>query len=341
MAATGRLSANGPRPFDLGRDLEGVARLLEVAFAEEARRPGPPVQEELRNLRGLAPFLRFASLFSAEIEDAFAGYVWEVNGQIVGNVTVGTYQGDRRCWIIGNVGVLPAYRRQGIARRLTEAAIARARARGAEIVLLDVRADNRAAYTLYQDLGFRFLRATLEMRQTRTEPAFAPPPPGLTLRPLGPRDTYPLRRLQETATPADVLRFFPVRTRPLFGALVANLLPAALPPLRGQTHFWLGAEREGILVGAGQVVPQGASRLLRLVTASNNPRAGVELALVAALLATIRPNRNRTVLAEVDRDRPAAVEAFTRLGFEPVLEMHRLIKPLVPLHDETRDTGRI
>jgi ribosomal protein S18 acetylase RimI-like enzyme len=56
--------------------------------------------------------------------------------------------------LIWGVFVDPAYRRTGIARRLMESAIARARESGVEQVQLTVGAQNPRAQALYRSLGF-------------------------------------------------------------------------------------------------------------------------------------------------------------------------------------------
>jgi [ribosomal protein S18]-alanine N-acetyltransferase len=56
------------------------------------------------------------------------------------------------------VGVVPAARRQGVARALVDALIAEARRRAAVEMILEVRVDNTAARTLYDDYGFTPLR---------------------------------------------------------------------------------------------------------------------------------------------------------------------------------------
>lgn len=55
---------------------------------------------------------------------------------------------------VHNLAVHPAARRQGVGRALLEAALARARARGARRVFLEVRAGNTAARALYAACGF-------------------------------------------------------------------------------------------------------------------------------------------------------------------------------------------
>ena len=60
-------------------------------------------------------------------------------------------------WHLLTLGVAPACRRQGGARRLLQDLMQRATQEGAVAILLEVRASNRPARTLYQDMGFDFL----------------------------------------------------------------------------------------------------------------------------------------------------------------------------------------
>ena len=52
------------------------------------------------------------------------------------------------------LGVAPAWRRRGVARVLLRDLVARARAGGAQRLLLEVAADNTAAVALYTSVGF-------------------------------------------------------------------------------------------------------------------------------------------------------------------------------------------
>ncbi len=53
------------------------------------------------------------------------------------------------------IAVIPALRRQGIARTLLDLAMDRARAMGARMMFLEVAVSNRAAQALYDRAGFR------------------------------------------------------------------------------------------------------------------------------------------------------------------------------------------
>jgi ribosomal protein S18 acetylase RimI-like enzyme len=59
----------------------------------------------------------------------------------------------KHCGTLG-MGVLAAYRRQGLGERLLAACVADAKAKGLTRIELEARADNSAAIALYRKLGF-------------------------------------------------------------------------------------------------------------------------------------------------------------------------------------------
>ena len=58
------------------------------------------------------------------------------------------------CGSLG-MGILPGYRRQGLGHRLLEACIEKAWQKGLTRIELEARADNRAAISLYEKVGFK------------------------------------------------------------------------------------------------------------------------------------------------------------------------------------------
>lgn len=94
-------------------------------------------------------------MLRAEIEgNPFARFILARQGrdrEILGYVCYWVVFDELR---IMNVAVAPRARRQGIARRLVEHALAEGRARGARRGLLEVRASNGPALSLYGRLGF-------------------------------------------------------------------------------------------------------------------------------------------------------------------------------------------
>jgi ribosomal-protein-alanine N-acetyltransferase len=95
-----------------------------------------------------------ANSYRAEIADTRNRYyvaVEDAQGELLGwgGVLVAADAAE-----ILTVGVVPAARRQGLARRMLAALYAEARRRGAVEMFLEVRVDNAAAITLYEREGF-------------------------------------------------------------------------------------------------------------------------------------------------------------------------------------------
>lgn len=143
------------RPFDARRDLQKVADLIELGFSDTLDEEGLRYLSQMR--ARAASYKQYGWLGIAGHLDNFtmAGYVWEENGQLIGNLNLIPYlSGARRYYLIANVVVHPDYRRKGIGRALTTRAIEQARSAGAPAVWLHVRAENLGATTLYENLGF-------------------------------------------------------------------------------------------------------------------------------------------------------------------------------------------
>jgi len=172
---TARRDATGNlRPVAIRRDLDQIADLLDVAFADE-RRPGHGSAEGFSLLKGYGPLVALLSPFSPSLRECFTGYVWEEKGRIVGNASVSRLKGANEVWIVGNVGVHPDVRRHGIARLLTARAVDHARAEGARMVVLDVREENAPALALYTSMGFRPAGGHVQLLTSHADALHWPP----------------------------------------------------------------------------------------------------------------------------------------------------------------------
>ena len=118
------------RPME-ARDLERIAAVEREVFSD----PWP----ESFFLGELAQAGVHARV--AEFDGALAGYSVAWLGEAAGH--------------LGNLAVVPGRRRRGIARRLLEDLLDRARAEGASPLALEVRVSNFAAQGLYRAHGFR------------------------------------------------------------------------------------------------------------------------------------------------------------------------------------------
>ena len=153
----------GIRPFDLGRDLRAVSRLITEAFAEELDEQGEAALRELRILGYMSGLVRILYRSTGEFRNVFNGFVWVENKQVVGNVTVQRAASGSGRWRIANVAVSPAWRGRGISRALMEHALDYIREMGGSWAVLQVRGENEIARGLYERLRFENMGGTSEL----------------------------------------------------------------------------------------------------------------------------------------------------------------------------------
>ena len=191
----------------------------------------------------------FERRVAGEAIDLGASRLALVDGDVAGLILVAR-RGDASR--IAGLGVNAPWRRHGIGRELSQAAIDDARARGDRAVLLEVIEHNTAAAELYRGLGFQVRRRLVGYVGQTTSPG--------------------ADALMEVE-PSEVARAVAVHGEPdLPWQLDADTLRAALPPARGLT---LGG-RAYALVG-----PPGVLRAL--VVARPLRRQGWGTRLLAAL----------------------------------------------------------
>ena len=168
------------------------------------------ISDMFKSVKQLWPIFRLARIFFPALRDFLHGYFWEEEGRPVGMIVM-QRQNTTNTWHIGNVGVLPEFRRRGIARKLVAASLDFIREHGGEVALLDVIAENVPAYQLYQQMGFVHYTSRLELNylDENTLPEI-PPEDGYTVAPLGRFEWRPRFELEKDVTPPDVQQFEPV-----------------------------------------------------------------------------------------------------------------------------------
>ncbi|MEA3349640.1 MAG: GNAT family N-acetyltransferase, partial [Chloroflexota bacterium] len=111
------------RPFDMRRDLEPAADLIELCFAKTLTADGRRYLCDMRSAANKNSS-HWAMISAMRTSLPLAGFVWEEDGQVVGNLNLSPFfHWGRRIYLIANVAVNPNYRRRGIARALTKAAL--------------------------------------------------------------------------------------------------------------------------------------------------------------------------------------------------------------------------
>lgn len=157
------------RNFNIPEDLDILYDLILSAFhypdnpewnADEDETKG--LKETIKTFKRIYPLFKLTRWMSPAIRDSLLGFIWEDDDKPVGLVNV-SRRGTTDSWIIGNVAVLPKYRRRGIARKLIQAALELIKGKGGNLVILDLIAENLPAYELYKSLGFVRFTSSIEL----------------------------------------------------------------------------------------------------------------------------------------------------------------------------------
>ncbi len=268
------------RRFDLRRDLLPVADLVELCFQDSLDVDGRRYIMQMRSTARHPQFLRWATGMADRMAMPFSGFVWEQDGQVVGNLSlIPMHSRGRRIFLIANVAVHPEHRRRGIARSLTEAALSHSAGQRADQVWLHVRSDNPGALALYSGLGFveKYRRTTWHGAGDWGQAAG---PPGVRIVPRR-REHWPLQLAWlDRAHPTGLLWYLPLDLSLLQPGLFGWLrrLVKGDPP-----RMWAATEN-GRLLGVLAWVRSGSysDRLWLAVEPQNGSRAIPGLMAVAS-----------------------------------------------------------
>jgi ribosomal protein S18 acetylase RimI-like enzyme len=186
--------------------------------------------DRINGAKRLWPVLRVLRIFVPLFQDILCGFIDEEDGQPAGLIN---YMRQRNApeWYIGNVTVLPAFRRRGIARRLVQATLEELRNRKARVAFLDVVVGNDPAFKLYKEMGFEeFTKSSAY--QLRRESLILPKrlPPTYELKPISPFNWRTRFHFAQRVTPDHITRYEPVTEErfrvswimPLIGGLFAS-----------------------------------------------------------------------------------------------------------------------
>jgi ribosomal protein S18 acetylase RimI-like enzyme len=306
LATSGRRES-GIRRVNPRRDMEGIAILLESAFAGELDPYGRHMVREMR-VFGRAGWLGWLIGRIFLPPAAYPqGFVWLEAGRLVGNASLLPVAGFSERWVMANVAVDAAHRRQGVARELVDASLNLARDRGAKEVVLQVRHDNQAALALYDGMGFE----ALTTRTTWYRPAGRWIPQGQTPAEVRQRTQGEWSQQWELARsvyPEGLIWPFPpyaalFRPRPLEG----------LVSIDGRSH-WVAFEADRLIGSLSTYLDLNrvGLRLVMMVTPAN--RGSIESSLLAATLQAA--NAEHTAMS-LDYEMGVADDDLLGMGFRP------------------------
>jgi ribosomal protein S18 acetylase RimI-like enzyme len=327
------------RRLDPARDLGRVADLITEAFADDMDARGRAALRELRWLSRLSPLVWWLAQVDPTFSDAVNGFVWEVPAEamarrgeewsIVGNVNVNRAPGSHARLIICNVVVAPEQRRQGIARRLTERAVAEVEGLGGEEVILQVFRHNHPALHLYTSLGFQEAGGEVDLLADATYPVAIVDAPGYTIRRWRPDDGEAVYHLARRATPQAVQWVRPVRRDvywPDWGQHAARWLGDLFA---GRRVYRLVALREGQPVALATITAAFRAPEHQLEILMDPAHAGrIEEGLISRALHLLAALPPTPVHATTYTSHEAALKVLQGYGFREQRALLTLVKGL-------------
>jgi ribosomal-protein-alanine N-acetyltransferase len=304
LAASGR-GENGIRPVDARRDMEGIATLLESAFAGELDPYGRHMVREMRAF-GRAGWIGWLIGRVFLPPAAYPqGFVWFEGGQLVGNASLLPVTGFPHRWVMANVAVDAEHRRRGIARSLVEASLGHARDHGAAEVLLQVRHDNQGALALYQGMGFEVLTTKTSWHR----------PPGKLVSHSLPSNAVRRRARNEWSQQWDLARaFYPeglVWPFPPYAALFRPRPLEGLVSVNGRMH-WVCVENDQLVGSLSTYLDMNRVGLRLVMMVAPGKRGSLEGSLVRASLEGADAGR---VAMSLDYEMGEADDSLLEMGF--------------------------
>jgi ribosomal protein S18 acetylase RimI-like enzyme len=344
-AILSRKPDSGLRRFEMRRDLQQLADLIDLAFESEIEAAHSSIVAEMRRLARAGPLLWLLDASYATLSPLMGGFVWIDDGRLVGNVTLSSENRLQGLWTISNVAVHPSFRHQGIGRRLMEAALDEACHRGAHAVVLEVQTQNAPGQRLYHGLGFELYDTVVELRLSalhRTggrdpsaglSPALAASVP---VRKRRPADWQQLYEFFQVVTPPAVQAVKPVlpqNYRMDIGLRLNRWVDDLM--YRCQRSDWILAEpgsrhppahQGGKIDAVLQIAGQYADAPHRLqMDVRAECQGTVEDELLAAGLRKLGGFPDRDVVSTVSASYLHALEAFRRVGFQTVRILDQMV----------------
>lgn len=160
------------RRYEPLSDRLAVVSLVERAFELQHDPDGQAMLQQMRNDTHKQTRNALLNLMTGGTE----GFVWEVDGKLVGNITLIPFQsGFKPITLVANVAVEKEWQGRGIATELTRHALRVARQRPMGEVWLQVRSENKRAIRMYESLGFKKFSALSQWRMSaRKEEHYSP-----------------------------------------------------------------------------------------------------------------------------------------------------------------------
>jgi len=319
------------RPIEWPRDLKPLGEMICDTF-QYPENPEWSVQIDekeqishmLKSFRRIWPLMRVAQILAPSLRDMFRGYVAIEDGNMVG-VTIVQRHGTTSAWLVGTVGVLPEYRRRGIARAAIDKSLELMKERGAKKTWLGVISGNTPAQRLYESLGFEAYDATTEYSLSDPAmPSLSPLPPGFSISRLPRSDWRTRLALEERIVPERAREFEPVEKgrfrQPLVFRLLIRLLN--LVQREKEEEFVVRRTSDGMLIARCRYSASTRGKGVNSISVRLDPAyPGLAEHLLGLMLyKVVSRSPKLRVEIQIPRWMPSVVEAAESLGFEKRVE---------------------
>ena len=231
------------------------------------------------------------------------------DGRLVGFTLIGVDTwGGRPTAFDAGTGIVPAFRGQGLARRMFDHALPALRERGVEQFTLELLQKNEPAFKAYRKAGFATSR---ELR------SFAAHAPAVACT-GGTTSQWSLR-------PIEIAQFEDVAGECDWLASFENRI-SAVRAIAGDVALW-GAFDGADCIGAVAYSPP-LRWLLSLVVRRSHRRRGAGRALLAHAATFIPAGVTRLVALNVDGADAGMQMFLARLGFSPYVDQYEMTRPV-------------
>jgi len=282
----------------LPQDLMAIAELAIDSF-QYPENPSWNLQEDeatvtvdtMARLRRMWPLIRPLMVFSPSLQDILRGYFWvDDDGKPVGSAIV-QRMGSSATWVIGNVAVVPSYRRRGIGRALVQACLELIRSHGGKIAWLEVVKGNLPAYEMYLQLGFTPYSGDVVLERNPPYPQERISlPAGLRSEILAPFDWQARHDLDLRIVPEQVQAFEPVdpgHYRQLFAMRLLRPIIMRAQGVHQQQVLVRDSETALPVATYGSRIPTRGKGLIVLQARVDPGRAALAGPVVRSLLAEL------------------------------------------------------
>ena len=321
------------RPIKLPQDFDTIERLGVDSFHYPDHPEWNMEQEEIDSIADMVKqykkvwfWIKLLGNFSYQIRNFNVGYIWEEADVPAG--VIFNHSSIKEEWWISTLGVLPEFRRRGIARNLLEYSINDFKSRGAKRAFLSVITDNLPARNFYLKSGFVEFSGDVEMEHPGAqvdEPILLT---GYSEKEMNRFDGQTKFVLADKITPDEVKQFAPLIEKDFHTGFLMRLATPIIDQAEGVKHLnfaYYSAETNEILGRFGIIlrIREGGMVHAFLRLAPRHP-ALAEYMFRKMLHIASKENPGRKLVMSLPIWQEEAINAAKNAGFTPKVEYREM-----------------